>query len=360
MPITAALALTAATVVGLGCDRLSIGVPATLSSATNGDGNIHNTDRSRSPVEFVFSADGSTYVSRGLGDTVRVCDVETNLTLHSLTTPTKGIRRVVCNRDASSILVISRDGPVVIFTRTDGRYRSRMLHRFKRPVVCDLSEDGRQALLGTENGRVEIRDTESGKCLQLIATDARRVDLVRFSPDEKRVLYTCNDGTIHLWDRRQAAEVACFLANAFPVRTATFSPDGLRIATGHNDGWLHVWDADSGSELCSRKIGDVPLLSVDFSPCGRLVACGTCLGDITVRNASDCAEQMTWFSQGVVKQVEFSPDGTTVFAAFSGPNAALRRFEIPQDVGSLAEPNSSRPQNNSGTPAGDADKFRHR
>jgi hypothetical protein len=58
--------------------------------------------------------------------------------------------------------------------------------------------------------------------------------------------------------------------------------------------------------------------------------------------------------------VEFSADGKTVFAAFSGPNAALRRFEIPQDVGSLAEPNSSQPQNNFGTAAGDADKFPHR
>jgi WD40 repeat protein len=208
-----------------------------------------------------------------------------------------------------------------------------MLHRFKVHVCCDLFEDGRQALLGTENGRVEIRNTESGKLLQLIATDAGWVECVQFSPGETRVLYTCQDGTIHVWDRQQAAEVACFPVDTLPVRTAAFSSDGLRIVTGHSYDGIHVWDANSGSELCKCKdsIGST-VLSVDFSPCGRFVACSTHVGVMTVRSASDCSEIASWHASNLVHQVEFSPDGKTLYAAFADFDTAVQLYDIPQDL----------------------------
>jgi WD40 repeat protein len=325
--VAAVLTLTVVIMIWRNDGKMSFDVPV-FSSATSPDDN----DGFRSLFRSTLVANGDTYVSSGYRGRILVRDVATGLTLHSLTVQKKIAGGVACNRDASLILVVCMDGSVVAFTRTDDRYRSKMLHRFKGLVVCDLSKDGGQALLGTKNGRVEIRDTESDKRLQLIATDAGWVELVQFSPDETRVLYACQDGTIHVWDCQQAAEVACFPVDTLPVKTAVFSPDGLRIATGHFDGWLHVWDAGSGSELCGCEvINSGVILSVDFSPCGRFVACGTEFGVTTVRCASECSPIATWPGRRKVRHVKFSPDGRTLYAAFAEFDARVRQYGIPQD-----------------------------
>jgi WD40 repeat protein len=156
--------------------------------------------------------------------------------------------------------------------------------------TCSLTPDGRRAVVGTEDGKLQLRDVETGRriisylghpgliCAAMspdgarlvtgsqsgilklweVTTGAQLATLVgheglvqacNFSPDGKRVVSASWDRTVRIWDLANPAQPVVAVGHTDQLQDVCFSPDGAQIISAAMDGTLRLWDETSGCQL---------------------------------------------------------------------------------------------------------------
>ena len=144
---------------------------------------------------------------------------------------------------------------------------------------------------------------------------------IAFSPDGACLAAGNREGTISIWDVSTGRQLRSFKGDTFEIWDLAFSPDGARLASGGHDHTVKIWDLDPG-----RADGRVHLLltlrghttwlsSVAFSPDGARIASASVDGVIKIWAAST-GEELASFAahDGMVRTLEFSPNGTRLFS----------------------------------------------
>src|SRR5262249_23444723 len=171
------------------------------------------------------------------------------------------------------------------------RARERMVLRGHADVVKSIafSPDGKLLASSSQEGRVMLWDSTTGKELRTIATmGAAPGRFVAFSPDGRtlglsEVAWEPRD--LMLLDVETGAIRSRLSGHRFGANALAFAPDGRTLATAGVDRCIKLWDLASGKVRTTLR------------------------------------EQVGW-----VKSLAFSPDGARL--AYSGSDETIRVWEL--------------------------------
>ena len=114
-----------------------------------------------------------------------------------------------------------------------------------------FSADGAMFATSTENGKVQIYDTESAAPVGKPFTHSVDFLSVAFSRDGSKVLAGTGDGRVFIWDiaSHQQSGEPIDAHGTNDVWELVMHPDGDRFATGSSDGTTKVWSLASHQQV---------------------------------------------------------------------------------------------------------------
>ncbi len=263
--------------------------------------------------DAAFAPDGKTIAVCDLTDTVRVYDTTHGKAVRELKREGDRVMHVVTSPDGRWLLSIPLDedkqsGEASVWDLATGKEQ----HRLKSPdgyVLCAaFSPDGRLAATGCQHPELVLWDTDTGKEVRRLPTDAFFAS-VAFSPDGKAVAAASGEGVIRVWD---AATGRPLRASADPlvgtVRHLRFGAGG-KVVLGAAAVCV-AWDAVTGREV--RRFPRLPgdARTIALAPDESLLAGADSHGTIRLHDATTGKELQVLKGHGEwVGSLLFSADG---------------------------------------------------
>ncbi len=99
--------------------------------------------------------------------------------------------------------------------------------------------DGRRAVSGGDDGKVQVWDLDTGALLHTLAGHDGLVWAVAVSADGCRAVSSGPDGTVRVWDPAQGGELASFVSGNKIIALAA-TPPGTRVIAGTSTGPVHL------------------------------------------------------------------------------------------------------------------------
>ena len=190
----------------------------------------------------------------------------------------------------------------------------RLIRPTGSPIEClALSPDGRMAVTGHADGRLQTWDLTSGQRLGSVAAHRGRVISVTFRPGGASIASSGfhTDSTARLWDSQSLRAIGEPMAHpAGSLVFHVFRPDGQVLVTySPDDGTVRVWDAANGRSL-GRPLTHPRIVRATFSPDGARLATTSIERDARLWDlAAGSLLGKPMMHQSAVWGAAFSPDG---------------------------------------------------
>jgi WD40 repeat protein/serine/threonine protein kinase len=215
--------------------------------------------------------------------------------------------------------------------RTWDARTGELLHAWHAPATVDrlgIRPDGHQLALGGTDGRVYLRDADTGRESASWHVHSAAVAGLAFSPDGRTIASASWDQTIKLWEAATGRVLHELRGHRGEVQAVAFHPDGHVIASGGWDATVRLWDAQSGRALGPPLRGHKSAVyAVTFSPDGTLLASAGKNGTLKVWDVSNRrVVQSVTGNAGMVLGVAFSPDGR--YLGYGGGDGTVRVWDI--------------------------------
>lgn len=150
-----------------------------------------------------------------------------------------------------------------------------------------FSPDGKFIALGSESGRIRIKEFGKGSSIDLEGHDDD-ITHVTFSPKHTRTLAsTSDDNTVRIWnlDERKTTHI-CRYPDDYDPQVAEFTSDGRFLLVGYRLMSLKMWDVEKGG--CVRTFDDANTKNVraiaifkDGETAALIQPAKTCLFDLS-------------------------------------------------------------------------------
>ena len=194
--------------------------------------------------------------SRPFPCNIRVCEVERQRTIATLTGHTASITSVAFSPDSSRLASCSEDDTVrlwdprtgqqllAIQANSAGAARGFMQTSYFGLSQVAFSPDGKRLAASSVDGTVKFWDAVTGRHLLTLSGHTQAVNGLAFSPDGTRLATASADQTVRIWDAHDGEEILTLRGHySSSVATLAFSPDGARLASGGWDFHVKLWDA---------------------------------------------------------------------------------------------------------------------
>jgi WD40 repeat protein len=199
----------------------------------------------------------------------------------------------------------------------DAKYREGNASQV-RSLLDACSED----LRGWEWNRLNYIADQAAMTLQ----PNSNVYTAVFSHDGKRAISGDDEGKVQIWDLATGQEIRKLLGHKSAVCSIAVSPDDRHIVSGSWDKTIRIWDAENGKELKTIHDKDIfygCFLSVAYSMDGKLIASAVTSKRIRVWDSATGAEMMAIRSNNYINCIAFSRDGNHII---SGDNVGNITF----------------------------------
>jgi WD40 repeat protein len=122
------------------------------------------------------------------------------------------------------------------------------------PYAVQFSPDGNTLAAGTDDGRVRLWDSATGKLRVSFRGHTDAIGAAAFSPDGMTLATGGFDGTVKLWDVATGQERMTLTGHNGPIFSVAFAAGGTMLATGGEDGTVRLWRASSDEEATRRRL----------------------------------------------------------------------------------------------------------
>ena len=179
---------------------------------------------------------------------------------------------------------------------------------------------------------VWLYDVQTGKELQLLATEPVAVQNIAFSPDSTKLVSSGIGAPISLWNVESGR-----LLRTFPVESSrsnygvAYSPDGKIIASHGEIGTVQIWNSDTGENIRTLTGQETwrSLNSITFSPDGKTLATGWLNGTICLWDVNTGTIKHTLTDhEGWVLSLQFFPDGKTLVSGSGAQDHTIRLWDV--------------------------------
>jgi hypothetical protein len=207
---------------------------------------------------------------------------------------------------------------IVLTFATTGRTQESSTRNFGQGWIGGVAfaPDGRGLAIAGADHTIRLLAMNPPGQPRVLKGHTDRVSAVAFSPDGKILASAGYDRTARLWDVASGKPLAILTSHRGVVTSVAFTPDGKCLASGSIDAAVMIWDVSTASPVQPLTGHTSWVNGVAFSAQGKLA---TASSDNTVRLWEKKAQGWTQrqrftFSEGEVRSVAFSPDGTALAA----------------------------------------------
>jgi serine/threonine-protein kinase len=150
------------------------------------------------------------------------------------------------------------------------------------------------------------------------------VEALAFSRDNNLLVSGSCDKNVILWELTAAGskELATFKGHTENVKAVAFSPDGKTLVSASLDGTVRFWRRGSvwsKDQLAVLQVEGGPVYTIAFSLDGRHMAVGSLDQCVRIFDSPNFRQKAILKGhQGVVRQVQFSPDGKNLVSVCDG------------------------------------------
>jgi WD40 repeat protein len=191
-------------------------------------------------LAVAFSPDGKTLASGSLGDTVNLWDVETGRGLRIFTE--RPLEKSASSPDRKTLASGGVDGAIELRDIESGKKLHRLTGHFSYIISVAFSPDGK-TLVSRSLDQTIMWDVDTGKGIQILSRGWK-------SPDGKTYIIG-EEAIIELRDSESGRRLHILAGHSNTIKTIAFTPDSKTVATGSKDRKIKLWDVATGKELCS-------------------------------------------------------------------------------------------------------------
>jgi WD40 repeat protein len=214
--------------------------------------------------------------------------------------------------NSEQLLLGTEDGSVQIGD-TEDRGTSQLIwkHPGNEPILAvGASPQGQICAFASDDGKIGIIDMRSRRLLKFLEHGGARIRTLEFSPDGAVLAAGGDDRIVSLWRVPSGKPLKPLAGHTNWVSSIAFSPDGKTIASASYDTKIRVWDLDAQTAPIVLPGHEAPVLSIAFAPDGKRLASAGDDHVIKLWNlpAMKCQETQDGHAASV-NAVAFSPNG---------------------------------------------------
>ncbi|MBQ0983701.1 TIR domain-containing protein [Streptomyces sp. F63] len=197
----------------------------------------------------------------------------------------------------------------------DGTGEVTIPYRHNAISTLAFAPDGRGLAIGTDDGRLQLRDPDSGEPAGPVMSGHRGgIRAVAFGAGGSRIATAGADKTIRQWDAATGSSIGFPLTgHAGPVGFLAFPRSGRELISLGEDTTLRHWDAMNGLPR-TPPVGTSAPVALAVDPRGRNVAVGRRDG-VRLWNRETGAHVATLPLPQGVRSLSYSPDGGSLLIA---------------------------------------------
>lgn len=244
------------------------------------------------------------------------------------------------------LIQLSANGKLIALVDVEGRVQIRDIQsgrqiqfiESERGIVRCLafSENGQRLAIGTTDGSIRIHDVRTGRRQLLIVGHDQAVIRVTFHANGERLLSLALDGTCSLWDAHIGKQftrnvdelpyVQFLTTQASRIQQFALCPKEKRIALLGQDHRVRCFDVESGRLINVIRVARSTITAISFRPDGQELALGTSKGMIYLHQMKTGKERLRLINdESVVRQLQYLPDGKRVFSV--GSDGVVRLWD---------------------------------
>lgn len=218
---------------------------------------------------------------------------------------------------AGVAIASGKGGGVVLYSLRPGCVHWLQAFHYEtgsRPWAVAISDTGRIAIVGCDDGRIHVLDTQEGKAIGVWSGHTGPVYGLVMLPSGKGFLSSGRDGRLCQWNVEDQSRSLLQTSFGTSVYGLAQSPDGIWIAAGLRDGSVRLWNKDTGLEKLltghqSRVFG------VDFSSDGKHLASASEDQTVRVWDLNNLTQHACFYHPVRVNAVRFCGAGRVASAA---------------------------------------------
>jgi RNA polymerase sigma factor (sigma-70 family) len=254
-------------------------------------------------------------------------DVALARELRRLELPSGSIQSVAFAPDAKTLAFGTDDHRVCLVETATGKLRGRFAGHQGPVGTVAFSPDGNIIASGGDDHTIRLWDVTQGKELLSFSGHQGMVTSTDFSPDGRLLASAGQDEVVRLWDVATAREERQLRGHHGVVRAVAFCLNGQTIATAGEDRVVRLWDAVTGQEVRQLHGHQDRIVHVAASPSGMLLVTGSVDRTIRVWEAATGKELRRFGGDtGQLIRVVFTPDGKTVVS--TSADNTVRLWEV--------------------------------